>query len=236
MAESYERWRPSYAPELVAWVAEELRLGPGRTVVDVAAGTGKLTRQLVPTGARVVAVEPLDEMRVELAAAVPGAVALAGAAEELPLPDASADAITVASAMHWFDLDRALPELHRVLRPGGRLAVLDQGRDLADALQQQVQAVIGPYVPDPAGFRRWRDELAASGLFGQLEDRETSFEQLLEADGLAERIGTISYVARLPAEERARVLDRIRAIGRAQRRSPFPFRYRALAAVCARVD
>lgn len=98
MAEAYERRRPSYDPELVAWVAERLRLGPGATVVDVAAGTGKLTRQLVPTGARVLAVEPLEEMREQLCAAVPGVDAFAGSAEALPLPDGSADAVAVAAA------------------------------------------------------------------------------------------------------------------------------------------
>jgi ubiquinone/menaquinone biosynthesis C-methylase UbiE len=213
-------------------VVEQLGIGRGTTVVDVAAGTGKLTRQLLPTGARVIAVEPLDEMREQLEAVVPEAEALAGAAEELPLPSSSADAITVASAMHWFDLDRALPEFHRVLKPNGGLGVLGQGRDLSDPLQEQVQEVIGSYVPPAEGFRAWRDELALSGLFGPVEEREASFEQLLDADGLAERIGTISYIARLPDDERATVLERIRAIGEAQPQSPFPFRYGAYAAVC----
>ena len=235
MAESYERRRPSYPPELVAWIVERLGVGRGTTVVDVAAGTGKLTRQLVPTGARVIAVEPLDEMRAQLEAAVPNVEAVAGSAEDLPLADGSADAITVASAIHWFDLDRALPEFHRVLRPRGGLAIIGQGRDLADPFQQALQEVIGTHLPDEAGFRVWRRELEASGLFGPLEDREASFDQLLDAEGLSERIGTISYIARLEDVERARLLERVRALGEAQPESPFPFRYGAFAAVCARL-
>jgi ubiquinone/menaquinone biosynthesis C-methylase UbiE len=209
-----------------------LGIGPGTTVVDVGAGTGKLTRQLVPTGARLIAVEPLDEMRAQLEAAVPSVEALAGSAEALPLPDASADAITVASAVHWFDLDRALPEFHRVLRPGGGLAVIGQGRHLDHPLQVAVQAIIGGYLPDESEFGSWREEVEASGLFGPLATIESTFEQLFDAEGFAERIGTISYVARLPDDERADVLARARALGEAQPETPFPFRYRTAASVC----
>ena len=98
-------------------LAERLRLGPGRTVVDLAAGTGKLTRELVRTGAEVIAVEPLAEMRAELP---PEATALEGTAEAIPLGDGSADAVTVAQAFHWFDAEPALAEIHRVLRPERR--------------------------------------------------------------------------------------------------------------------
>ena len=150
VADVYERYRPGYPPAAVEWVVERLGIGPGTTVVDLAAGTGKLTRQLVPTGATVVAVEPLEEMREQLVEAVPGVQALAGSAEEIPLDDASADAITVASAFHWFDLDRALPELHRVLRPGGASRRSATGRDLSEPLQLAVQEIVGRYLPDMA--------------------------------------------------------------------------------------
>ena len=93
VAESYERRRPGYPPELVSWVADRLGIGPGATVADVAAGTGKLTRELVQTGARVIAVEPLAEMREQLEDVLPGVDARAGTAEELPLESGSVDAI-----------------------------------------------------------------------------------------------------------------------------------------------
>jgi SAM-dependent methyltransferase len=232
VAESYERYRPSYPPALVSWVVDRLGLRPGRTVVDVAAGTGKLTRLLVPSGARVIAVEPLGEMRAQLEAAVPGVEVLQGTAEALPLVDGAADGIAVAAAMHWFDLDRALPEFHRLLRPGGGLAVVSPGRDLDDPLQSAVQEIVGRHLPDPGELGGWRDELAASSLFEPPEITEARFEQLFDADGLAERIGTISYIARLPDAERARTLAQVRALGEAQPETPFPFRYRMHAAVC----
>jgi ubiquinone/menaquinone biosynthesis C-methylase UbiE len=217
---------------VIAWLADRLGLRPGATVVDVGAGTGKLTRDLVPTGARVVAVEPLAEMLEQLAAAVPEAEALAGSAEELPLEDGSADAVVAASAFHWFDPDRALPEIHRVLKPGGALATLGNGRDLSDPLQQQIQEIVGPYLPAPGALRGWVAVLEASPLFGPIERFETAHEQRFDAEGLAERMATVSYVARLPEDERAEVLARLRALGEAQPESPFPFRYRTGARVC----
>jgi SAM-dependent methyltransferase len=232
VAESYERRRPSYPAELVAWLADRLGLRPGRTVVDLGAGTGKLTRQLLPTGARVIAVEPLAEMRAQLAEAAPGAEILAGTAEELPLPDRAADAVVAASAFHWFDLDRALPELHRVLRPGGGLAIVGNGRDLRDPLQRQLQEIVGPYLPTAEEILGWIPVFEASPLFGPPQTFETTFVQRFDAEGLAERIGTISYVARLPEEERRAVLARVRAFGEAQPETPFPFRYRTEGRVC----
>jgi SAM-dependent methyltransferase len=110
----------------VAFLVERLGLGPGRVVVDLAAGTGKLARQLVPSGARVIAVEPLAEMRALIPA---GIEVLEGTAESIPLPDASADAVTVAQAFHWFDAEAALREIGRVLRPGGLLALISNRRD-----------------------------------------------------------------------------------------------------------
>jgi SAM-dependent methyltransferase len=235
VAASYERRRPTYPAALLDWLADRLRLRPGMTVIDLGAGTGKLTRDLVPTGAHVIAVEPLPEMRAQLEAAVPGAEVLAGSAEELPLQDDSVDAVVAASAFHWFETERALEEIHRVLVPGGALATVGNGRDLADPLQGQVQAVIGPYLPTAEQILSWIPVVDASPLFGPAEEFATTFEQWFDADGLAERIGTISYIARLPDDERARVLEQVRELSAAQPESPFPFRYRTEARVCRAV-
>jgi SAM-dependent methyltransferase len=235
VAESYERRRPTYPAALLDWLADRLRLRPGTTVIDLGAGTGKLTRDLVPTGAHVIAVEPLPEMRAQLEAAVPGADVLAGSAEELPLPDDSVDAVVAASAFHWFETERALEEIHRVLVRGGALATVGNGRDLADPLQGQVQTVIGPYLPTAEQILSWIPVVDASPLFGPAEEFATTFEQWFDADGLAERIGTISYIARLPDDERAGVLEQVRELGAEQPESPFPFRYRTEARVCRAV-
>src|SRR5262249_15575872 len=120
VAGAYERGRPGYPDEAVSWL-----VGDGWSeVVDLGAGTGKLTRSLVVRGHGVTAVEPLDEMRAHLEDVLPNVRALNGRAEEIPLPDESADVVVSAQAFHWFDHDAALPEIARVLRPGGRLALV----------------------------------------------------------------------------------------------------------------
>jgi ubiquinone/menaquinone biosynthesis C-methylase UbiE len=175
-------------------------------------------------------------MRAQLEAAVPGAEVVAGSAEQLPVPDGSVDAVVAASAFHWFDTERALAEIHRALVPGGALGTVGNGRDLSDPLQREIQAIVGPYLPGVGEILGWIPIVDASLLFGPVEEFSTSFEQWFDAEGLAERIGTISYVARLPGDERARVLADVRALGEAQSESPFPFRYRTEARVCRAVS
>jgi SAM-dependent methyltransferase len=126
VADRYARARPGYPVQAVEWLLEA---APGRDVLDLAAGTGKLTQVLVEAGAAVVAVEPDEGMRAALATAVPGVEALAGTAESIPLPDGSADAVLVAQAFHWFDVEPACDEIARVLRRGGVLGLLWNLRD-----------------------------------------------------------------------------------------------------------
>ncbi len=213
-ADAYERGRPGYAPEAVQWLCRELALGPGRTVLDVAAGTGKLTRELVPSGATVVAVEPVPAMRAVLERVVPEATALDGTAEALPVADGSVDAIVVASAFHWFDAPAAAAEFHRVLRPGGRLALLWNRRRLDQPLQRAVDEMIGPYRRRPPRPSRegWREPLESGGLFQPAAEREVPFEQVLDADRFVDRFTSISYVAALPDREREAVVERLREL------------------------
>jgi ubiquinone/menaquinone biosynthesis C-methylase UbiE len=150
VAETYERARPGYAPDALAWLAERIGIGPGRRVLDLAAGTGKLTRQLLAFGAEVAAVEPGREMRAVLERVVPQAEALAGSAEAIPLPGESVDAVTVAQAFHWFRAEEALVEIHRVLRPGGALGLLWNEWDEADPLQQAVDVLLSALRPHRA--------------------------------------------------------------------------------------
>lgn len=123
-AHDYERGRPGYPPEAIDALVRDLCLERRSVVVDLAAGTGKLTRDLTRRFDAVIAIEPLAEMRQQLARTAPAAKVLDGTAERVPLPDASADAVFVAQAFHWFDGRRALDEIARVLRPGGGLALL----------------------------------------------------------------------------------------------------------------
>jgi ubiquinone/menaquinone biosynthesis C-methylase UbiE len=128
-AGAYEAARPSYPAEAVAYIVGHGGIGPGRRVLDLAAGTGKLTRLLVPTGAEVVAIEPVAGMRDQLVAQSPDVEVHDGTAEALPLADGSVDAITVAQAFHWFDAPVALAEMRRVLRPRGHLFLVWNIRD-----------------------------------------------------------------------------------------------------------
>jgi SAM-dependent methyltransferase len=222
-ADAYERARPSYPPEALAWVAERTGLAPGSTVVDVGAGTGKLTRLLVPIGARVVAVEPVAEMRAKL----DGIEAIDGTAEQIPLPDATADLVTVAQALHWFDLDRTLPEFHRVLRSGGFLALFWNMRDLEDPLQRGVEELLAPHRSAVRAQRygAWRRPLEESPLFGAAEIRCFEHAQQFTADDLCDRVASTSFVAVMESGERGELLDRVRALtdGMVE---PFAFPYR----------
>jgi SAM-dependent methyltransferase len=208
---AYQRGRPGYPPAAVDFLAATLRLGPGRTVVDLAAGTGKLTRPLIATGAEVVAVEPVAEMRAVLPA---GARAVDGTAEAIPLATESADAVVVAQAFHWFDGDAALAEIHRVLRPGSALALVWNRRRMDEPVNQAIEELIAPHRGHPSALHTgaWRAALERTKLFGPLEERVFPNEQFLDADGLVDRIASVSFIATLHEKERTKVLSAVRAI------------------------
>jgi SAM-dependent methyltransferase len=225
----YERSRPSYPQEAIDWIAAKLGLGSGTTVLDLGAGTGKLTRALVGTGAHVIAIEPGDAMRAELERALPDVEALRGAAEDIPLPDQSVDCVAVGQAFHWFRHDEAIPELYRVLRPRGGVALVWYSRDPDNPLYDEIGDLIAPFVPpDRPDEDEWPKPLAESELFGPLEERRFSFVQELDTDTVAERIASVSFVAAAPAEAR-RELDAAirRAADRLGGRIPFVYVTRA---------
>jgi SAM-dependent methyltransferase len=225
-AEAYEIGRPGYP----AAALEPLRLSPGLAVLDLAAGTGKLTRALAATGASVVAVEPVAEMRAGLPAEVR---ALHGTAEAIPLDDASVDLVTVAQAFHWFNGDAALPEIHRVLRPGGRLALLWNRRVEDAAINVAIEELLAPYRSDTPTHSgdAWREAFERTTLFGPLRAHVFPSEQVLDEDGLAARICSISFMACLPELERDRVLVRARELTEA---GPVTVPYRTEVLVCER--
>jgi SAM-dependent methyltransferase len=213
-AAAYERGRPGYPIEAVKWLWTELGLAPGRTVLDVAAGTGKLTRELVPSGATVVAVEPVPAMRAVLERVAPGVCVLEGTAEALPLDDGTVDAVVVAQAFHWFDGPAAVAEFHRVLRTEGRFGLIWNRRLVEEPLHRVVREIIEPYHRDsPSHYRgEWRHPVADSGAFMAAGELEVPSEQVLGADAFVDRFNSISYIAALPAAERASVTRRLRAV------------------------
>jgi ubiquinone/menaquinone biosynthesis C-methylase UbiE len=230
-ADAYERGRPAYSPAAIDFLAARLGLGPGARVVDLAAGTGKLTRPLLATGAEVVAIEPVREMR----AALPDeARALKGTAEAIPLPAAAADAVIVGQAFHWFDGEAALAEIHRVLRAGGALALVWNRLQTDDDVHRAIQSLIEPHRGATPAHRTdaWRAAFERSRGFGRLEERVFPNEQKLDADGLADRVGSISFIAALPEAERERVLRSARALAA---EGAVTVRYRTEVQVCERV-
>ena len=214
-AEEYERVRPSYPADAVAWLVDNLGLGPGRTVLDLAAGTGKLTRLLVPFGAAVLAAEPVDGMRRGFVAAVPGVPVVAAVAEALPVAGESLDAITVAQAFHWFDADRAFDEFARVLRPRGRVGLIWNARDRSSDWVNEVWSIM-----DRVEKRApWRDHEQGHDSaprpragFGPLHAATFRHEQSITPEGVVGRIASVSHVAVLPPAERQRVLDEVRDV------------------------
>lgn len=234
-AEVYERARPSYPEEAIRWIACCTGLDYGRVVADVGAGTGKLTRLLVSTHARVIAIEPIEAMRGILVETVPGVEVMHGLAEALPLADASVDVVTVAQAFHWFDHAKAIPELHRVLVSGGHLVLMWNSRDMDDPLQCALEDLLAPRRQD-APYQlggKWRAPLGESRLFGAPQERQFRIEQQLTTEGVCERVASTSFVAAMPQEERDALLDQVRALT-VGREEPFVFPYVTEVYVAAR--
>jgi SAM-dependent methyltransferase len=201
VADAYERARPGYPDDAVRWLTGDRPCD----VVDLGAGTGKLTRSLVALGHRVVAVEPLPEMRRHLRAAVPQARVLAGSAEAVPVAAESADVVTCAQAFHWFEHDVALPEIARVLRPGGRVALVWNTRDdRVPWVAELSDTVCGR---ETVTQRDAVGPLEASGLFGPVEQASFPLVQRLDRQTLLDLVLSRSYCAVRSEAERAPLLE-----------------------------
>lgn len=223
---AYDRGRPSYPQEAVELIASELGIGPDSTVVDLAAGTGKFTALLVPTAARIIAVEPVAEMRGELTRALPQVEAMDGTAESMPLEDSSADAVTVAQAFHWFDAGAALTEIARVLRPGGGLAFLWNRRDESVPWVERMSEVIHWHDRPISRYDRtdWPAVVAASGLFTDVQRAQFDYVHEVDRATLAERVRSVSYIAAMDEPEREENVEKVlRLVDDKPERFPLPY-------------
>ena len=223
-AEAYAEHRPGYAEDAVRWAVEPVWSRRPLRVADLGAGTGKLTATLAGLGAEVTAVEPDQQMLVELRRQMPAVRSVPGSAEDIPLPDGSVDAVLAGQAMHWFDMDRALPEIARVLAPGGIVAGLwnvdddrvDWVADLAEISKRKASVTLRRWHDGQARSRQERLLAAGSGHFEAAETREFANGQPYTADSLVANIATHSHLLVMDQAERAGLLARIEGLLRSR--------------------
>ena len=201
-AAAYERGRPSYPPEAIDWLLPD----GARDVLDLGAGTGKLTTRLVERGLDVVAVDPIAEMLELLRGALPATPALLGTAEQIPLRDNSVDAVLVAQAWHWFDPERAIAEVARVLRPGGRLGLVWNTRDERMGWVKDLGRIIG-HESDP-----FSDRVTLPEPFTDVERHHVEWTSYLTPQALIDLVASRSYCITSPADVRTRTLEEVREL------------------------
>ncbi len=210
-AGSYERGRPDYPRELLAWLKHTLHLGPGKTAVDLGAGTGKFTRLLAETGADVIAIEPVEAMRAELSAALPAIHSASGTAQAIPVASESVDAVLCAQSFHWFACAEAVAEIHRVLRPGGMLGLVWNMRDETINWVAATTRLLKPYERNTPRFHtgEWRQPFDGR-LFTDLTEVRFSYRHVGAAtEVIVDRFMSVSFIAALPDEEKARILGKL---------------------------
>jgi ubiquinone/menaquinone biosynthesis C-methylase UbiE len=204
VAEAYDRGRPSYPSEAVSWLVG----GEAKVVLELGAGTGKLTRELVAQGHAVYATEPDAGMLELLEARVPGCSAKVAGAEEIPANDRSVDVVVAAQAFHWFDHEAALPEIARVLKPGGHLALTWNFFDQRIPWVRRLVATMGEQTMTSSSH----EVIAASDLFGPVEEKTFAHWQDVNRETLVDIVASRSYVSSLDEAAREPLLDKVRAL------------------------
>lgn len=206
-ADVYERARPTYPDQAIDWL-----LPPGaRRVLDLGAGTGKLTRGLVERGLDVTAVEPSEGMREQLTRVLPAVTALAGQAEHIPLPAGAVDTVLVAQAWHWVDPPRAVPEVARVLAPGGRLGLIWNIRDSRVDWVAGLSEIIHGRDHEDESDDTSRNHTVGPP-FGPLSHHEVEWSKPTTPDELIDLVSSRSYMITMAPDERAERLAQVREL------------------------
>jgi SAM-dependent methyltransferase len=241
-AETYVRGRPGYPPALLSWLRETLGLRPGKTAIDLGAGTGKFTALLAQTGTRIIAIEPVEAMREQLIGRISSAQALSGTAQSMPIDSVSADVVVCAQAFHWFATEEALLEIHRVLKPDGRLGLIWNVRDESVDWVAQMTAILEPHEGDAPRYYKgeWRQAFSRRRLFTDLIEYSLVHQHVgSPQEVIVDRAMSVSFIAALAQDERAHVLEQLRdLIHRHPQLNGKPevaFPYRTLAFSCTRL-
>jgi SAM-dependent methyltransferase len=213
-ADTYVKGRPDYPPQVSGWLAATLGLDGHKTVIDLGAGTGKFTGLLVATGAQVIAVEPVAQMLEKLSDAWPDVLAVSGTATDLPLPDASVDAVICAQAFHWFASAEALTEIARVLKPGGKLGLIWNLRDTDVSWVPKLDAIVNALEGDTPRYYTgaWRKAFPHPAFAPLQVERFHHGHTGSPEDVILNRVRSTSFIAALPEAQRAKIDEQIRAL------------------------
>ena len=213
-AVTYAQGRPDYPRQLTGWLADALQISAQSTVIDLGAGTGKFTRLLSSLAPTLIAVEPVAAMGAQLAKLLPDVRLVDGTAESIPLATASADALVCAQAFHWFSTRAALAEIHRVLKPDGRLGLVWNVRDESVDWVAAITEIITPYEGDTPRFHsgRWREAFTGE-YFSDPEMICFPYSHVgSPQEVIMDRFLSVSFIAALPAAQKARVTEQLRTL------------------------
>lgn len=213
-AQVYQRGRPDYPPAIREWLSGAMQLGTGFTALDLGAGTGKFTEALLATGVRVLAAEPVERMLGELHRRRPEVQSLVATAQRLPLRSDAVDAVICAQSFHWFAGSAALEEIHRVLRPGGRLGLVWNVRDESIEWVAALNAIMRPYERGVPRYHsgEWRGCFDGQ-RFGPLEENRFAHAHVGAPEQvIVERVLSVSFIAALPDHERECVAAQLRSL------------------------
>ncbi|MFQ6345875.1 class I SAM-dependent methyltransferase [Pseudomonas sp. R11F] len=241
-AATYVQGRPDYPRQLIGWLGEALGVEPQSTVIDLGAGTGKFTRLLSTLTPALIAVEPIAAMAAQLTRSLPDVRLVEGTAESIPLGDATADAVVCAQAFHWFATQAALAQIHRVVKPGGRLGLVWNVRDESVDWVAAISAIITPYEGDTPRFHtgRWREAFTGK-YFSAPELTCFPYKHVgSPQEVIMDRFLSVSFIAALPDAEKAKVSAQLQALidthPALQGRDSVAFPYQTQAYVCHRLS
>jgi SAM-dependent methyltransferase len=214
--DSYERGRPEYPIEAIDFLLNTLQVKPTSVVLDLGAGTGKFTKLLTQSKATVIAVEPVEGMRKKFQSLYPDIKLLSGSAEDIPMGDSSVDVVIAAQAFHWFNGLSALEEIHRVLKPGGKLGLIWNARDESLAWVAELTRIIDPHEGGVPRYKtmNWKSAFDDTELFSGLQLRHFSYTQVGTVEMVVDRIGSISFISALSEPQKQEVLIQVRNLVR----------------------